>query len=427
MLKRLKRTNIVQSFLILKGNTRASVLYEPLWGIPFTLYSFYLSLYMKQMGISDQQLGGIIAAGFISAAVFSLFGGVVTDYLGRKKTTLIFDFISWPLAIFVFLISRSYWMFILATVINNSVKIVAVSWNLMVVEDADSEQRKVAYNLINLINISISVITPLSGLLVAAYGIITSERILFIFAIISMTIMIILRNKAYVETKVGQQILNEHKGLRLKDVIKKGIFVGAVKQISKDKKLRIIVTLQIFFNLTLSLGAYSSLYFAPFMTDHIGIDKASVSVLGGVYGGVMLFMLVVINPIISKKNVKSSMLSGLAIQGLALIAIPFIPNKALLFAIIAVGFYAMGYSSYMPFASALFADVSDGRERASIYSFVNTITSIVSALIGAVSGFIYAAQPRFIFYITVGIIAFCMVAFIKFISYEKAKEPEGNG
>ena len=55
-------------------------------------------------------------------------------------------------------------MFIIATIVNNATKVTGVSWNLMVIEDADSEQRKSAFNLLNIINISLGIITPIGGL-----------------------------------------------------------------------------------------------------------------------------------------------------------------------------------------------------------------------------------------------------------------------
>jgi MFS family permease len=413
-----KALKIVQSFLLLKGNTRVSVMFEPFFGISYTFYNFYFSLYLKEMGVTDEQIGGIIAAGFISGAFFSLFGGIITDYLGRKKTTLIFDFLAWPFAIFVYFISRSFPMFILATVINNLVKIVTVAWNLMVVEDADSDQRKAAFNLLNIINISMGIITPLAGLFVAGLGIIRSERIFMVFAMLSMTTMIVFRNRGYTETKAGLQILAEHKGLKLKEVMKKGLYGGAVSQIFRNRRLRIVILIQILFNLSLPLGAFNSMYFAPFMTEQIGINKASVSFLGTVYAGVMLFVFLIINPVVSKKHVSSCILTGLVLQGAALFGITMVPAGGMIFAVLSVGLYAIGYGTFLPFFNALFADVSDSRERAGIYSFVQTATSILSAVIGAVSGFIYAAQPRLIFFITVLFLLLCACTMIVYINYE---------
>lgn len=419
MLQKLKSLKFVQSFQLLKGNTRASVLYEPLWGVPFTFFNFYLSLYLREMGVTDKQFGILIAAGFLSSAFFSLFGGVITDFLGRKKTSFIFDFISWPVSIFIYLLSKSMLLFIIAVVVNGTVKIVGVAWSLMVVEDADSEQRKVAYNLLNIINITVGIFTPLAGILVANVGIINGERIFMVFAILSMSAMVYFRNREYTETANGKRILAEHKGLKLTDVLKKGLYRGAIQQIFTNKRLGIVILLQVLFNLTLPLGGFNSLYFAPFMTEVLGIDKATVSVLGGVYAAVMLFVFLVINPLITTKHVSSSILIGLILQGLALLSITLIPGGVIFYAILAVGLYSFGNGIFLPFLSALVADTAEGREMAGIYSLFNTIVSIVSAIIGSVSGLLYSIQPRLIFLITVGLIVLCIAAMLIFIANEK--------
>jgi len=400
MLQRLKKLKIVQSFLLLKGNTKVSIVFEPLWGIPYTIYTFYLSLYIKEMGVSDEHLGIIIGAGFLSAAVFSFFSGMITDYLGRKKATLIFDLLAWPAAIFIYLISRSLLMFVFATVVNNLMKVTAVSWNLMLIEDADSDQRKAAYNIKDIINISLGIITPLAGLVVARYGVIKAERAFMIIAVISMTIMMLFRNKMYTETKVGQQILNENKGLALRDMLKKGPFNGAFAQLRENRQLKIAFLMQVLFNLTLPLGAFNSMYFAPFMTEHLGIDKAAVSILGGVYAGVMLIVFLFVNPSIPGRSMKAPIITGLILQTIAMIGIPLIPGGMMALAILAVALYSFGYGVFMPFFSTLLADVSEEKSRAGVYSLINTATAVLSALIGLGSGFLYAAAPRFIFYIT---------------------------
>ena len=154
------------------------------------------------------------------------------------------------------------------------------------------------------------------------------------------------------------------------------------------------------FSLTLPLGAYSSLYFAPYMTDVIGFDKASVSILGSVYAAVMLFVFLVINPAIPRTRIFSSILTGLALQGAAQLSIALMPDGFRFPAVLSVALYAFGYGVYMPFFTAFFADISEGNEIARVFAFAQTVTSALSAVIGAVSGFIYEFSPRLIFLIT---------------------------
>jgi len=42
-----KPANIIESFKILDGNAKVCVMFEPLWGIPYVLYNFYLCLYIR--------------------------------------------------------------------------------------------------------------------------------------------------------------------------------------------------------------------------------------------------------------------------------------------------------------------------------------------------------------------------------------------
>ena len=54
---------LVRMLLQLRGNPRASVYTEPLWGIPYNLYAPYVSVYMLTLGLKDVQIGLIASIG----------------------------------------------------------------------------------------------------------------------------------------------------------------------------------------------------------------------------------------------------------------------------------------------------------------------------------------------------------------------------
>ncbi len=390
------------SFKMLKGNTKTSVVCEPLFGIPFVLFSFYLSLYMKELGVTDQQLGYIISLGYIAGIFLSLISGAVTDRLGRKRTTLIFDIISWPLTLVIYLVSNSFALFALATITNNFGKIVGVSWNLMIIEDADNEQRVSAFNILNIINISTGIIIPLAGLLVNAYGVVISERVFLIYAAVSMGVMIIVRNRFYKETSVGQRIIDERKTnpatrIKLKNLLpfkSTGVFKGNPKAV-------IAAVVYVLFFIYIPLGTFNSLFFAPFMTEVLGLEKSSISILGGVYSGVMLVIFVFLIPRISKLNNTRNMQLGFLIQAIMLVLLILIPTGSMISAILCIGAYAAGFGLSRPFIDSMFAEISEGDERAGIYSLINTINCILTALIAFVSGSIYIFEPRLLYVMSV--------------------------
>ena len=58
--------DMLKTLLNLRGNPRACVYTEPLWGIPSSLYLPFASLYMIALGCSDSQIGLITSLGMVS-------------------------------------------------------------------------------------------------------------------------------------------------------------------------------------------------------------------------------------------------------------------------------------------------------------------------------------------------------------------------
>jgi hypothetical protein len=164
-------------------------------------------------------------------------------------------------------------MFVLAQIINSSARIVAVSWNLMVIEDADSEQRVAAFNLLNIITIATGIITPVSGILVKQLGVPHAERIFLAIAAVSMTIMIYGRNHFYRETQIGKKIREQHSRKHILDQFRKGLYRDTFNMLRANPELILILCIIVLFNIYMLIGTYSSLYFAPFLTEALGITR----------------------------------------------------------------------------------------------------------------------------------------------------------
>lgn len=401
--------NIFKSFKKLKGNTRTSVIFEPLWGIPFFLYTFYLSLYMKSQGVTDEQIGFIIAIGFITGAVFSLFGGMITDALGRKRTTLIFDLISWPGAVLIYLFAHNFWMFAAATVVNSFSRITAISWNLMVVEDATEEHSLAAFNLFNITNIALGVITPLAGILVKCAGIVNGERILLVFTAISMTVMMLGRNHYYRETRVGKRILAERRRAKTKFSLDLSYYKETFTTMKLKPFLWMVLGLVVIFNVYLPIGTFSSLYYAPYLTEVLKLDKSLIAVIGGLSSAAMFVIFVFVIPQLAHQKRARYMIAGMAVQIAALVWFMVSPPGSFWSAALCVIFFAVGYGIAKPFLDTVLAAYTDGKERAGIFAVQNTAISLFGALGGFVSGFLYQRQPQSIYVLSIGLLMACII------------------
>ena len=97
-IRSLKEHPLLQVLAANGGNPRTLVLIEPLWGIPYNLIAPFATLYMYTQGITDVHIGLILSVTMVVQVLFSFFGGILTDKLGRKYTTMIGDFFGWSLA-----------------------------------------------------------------------------------------------------------------------------------------------------------------------------------------------------------------------------------------------------------------------------------------------------------------------------------------
>lgn len=405
-------TSFVQGFKSLKGNTRTSVTFEVAFGLSSVLYNFYLSLYMKAQGITDEQIGYLISLGFLSSAVCAIFGGFITNRLGRKKTTYIFELIAWPGSILLYLISNNFWMFALARIVNGSFTIAQVSWNLMILEDADDQQRIHAFNLMTIINMALGIITPIGGVIVSAYGVVNSERGFLIFAAAAMITSMTMRNRVYTETSVGKKILEDNKSIPAREELKGLVQMGSLKALFSSASVVLTVVAMLLHTIFFTIGSHMSLYFAVYFTEVLKFDQAAVSVIGGLNSAVLLIVCVCLNPVISKrvtglKSMAVILIISIALKIIFSAMVIVMPLGSFLYACVAIVIYGIGYGMGSSYTDAIVANVTEHieKDRAGIYAINYMLSSILSMVIGSVSGYLYSSNPHSIYVMSIIVLA----------------------
>ncbi len=197
-----------------------------MWGIPYNLYAPYVSIYMLALGLSDKQIGLTVSISWGFQIIMALLSGVVTDKLGRRRTTLIFDILSWSVPALISALAQNYWYFLAAAVINSLWRVTHNSWTCLLVEDADQGQLVDIYSWIYIANIVVGFIAPLAGAFIAAFSLVPTMRGLYIFAAIMFTLKAIVTYRMTEETRQGKVRMHETRHQSIFDVLGeyKGVF-----------------------------------------------------------------------------------------------------------------------------------------------------------------------------------------------------------
>lgn len=211
---------LIHTLRNLRGNVRACVYTEPLWGIPFNLYSPYTSIYMLALGLTDAQIGLLASIGLIFQVFWTVMSGAITDKLGRKRTTLIFDIISWSIPCLIWAVAQNFTYFLVAAIINAVWRVTANSWQCLLVEDADPKQLVDVFSWVYIAGLLAAFVSPLTGVLIAKFSLIPTIRGLYLLSLLLMTTKFIVLNALATETRTGRTRMAETRGKPLFDVLR---------------------------------------------------------------------------------------------------------------------------------------------------------------------------------------------------------------
>lgn len=209
------RNPMIATLVGLRGNGRASVYTEPMWGMSMMLVLPYASVYMLALGVHDTQIGLLATISMLSQVVFGLLSGVITDKLGRRATTAVFDIIAWVIPCLVWALAQNFWWFLIASIINGAWQVTQNSWDCLLVEDVDRREIPKVYSLVKVAADFSALFAPIAALLVANLGLELAVRILYLNAFVIMALKVWLLYRYTTETAVGVIRMQQTKGVSI--------------------------------------------------------------------------------------------------------------------------------------------------------------------------------------------------------------------
>ena len=377
----MKNHSLITTLKSLRGNPRGCVYTEPLWGIPFNLYSPYVSIYMLALGLTDTQIGSIVSISWGVQLALAIFSGVVTDKLGRRRTTLIFDILSWTIPSIISAIAQNYWYFLAAAVINSVWRITHTSWSCLLVEDADPDQLVDIYSWIYIANILVGFVAPLAGVLIATFSLIPTVRGLYVFAAIMFTIKAIATYQMTTETQQGLVRMREtqHQSIFLA----LGEYRGIIPTILRTPQT--LFTAGIMLILSIS-NVISGNFWGIIVTEKLHIPNEHLAIFPFIKSAVMLFFFFVVMPRINKLHFKLPLTVGFLGFVLSQLVLITAPDRSYAFLFVNVLLEAFCFAAVNPLVDKMVVLTIDAKERARIQSLVYVGIILITSPFGWIAG-----------------------------------------
>ncbi|MBQ9951426.1 MAG: MFS transporter [Clostridia bacterium] len=418
LLAKFKSNYMIQVLLSLKGNPKACIWAEPLWGIPYNLYLPYVTLYMTALGLDYADIGLVTSIGMASQMVFAVLSGVLTDKMGRRMCTLVFDTLSWTVPTFLWMLAQDISWFIVAALFSGMWRITENSWYLLMIEDADKRQVIALNSLTNLMGLIVAFIAPLSKFIVDAFGMVVTMRVFYGFACVSMTVKFIV---CYIFTTETQNGVRRMAATKNKPLLKslwecRGVYVRIIRE---KRMLLTLVILAAYMLVTTLNGNYWAIY----LRDIIGVQEGNVALFVTIKSMITLICSFVLVPKVNYKAIRSPMLWSLLIfavsQGLLLLGIG--GGFGIIVLSLSVILEATALSVLGPVTGSLVFINAEEDERALIVGMVYATVALIVSVFPALVGLLVEHSLRIPFWVNMGL--FTLLAFVT-VAITRLPEPE---
>jgi MFS family permease len=376
-----KHHSLITSLRSLTGNPRGCVYTEPLWGIPFNLYAPYVSIYMIALGLTDADIGLIVSISWGFQVVFSLLSGVITDKMGRKKTTLIYDILAWAVPALISALAQNFWYLLAAGIVNSTWRITMNSWTCLLVEDAEPEQLVDIYTWISISNQLVGLIAPLAGIVIGMFSLVPTMRGLYLFAFVMFTVKPIVTYWMTEETAQGVLRMRETRSVSTLGMLRG--YSGVVRELLRAPQTLYTAAIMLVVSIT---SLISGSFWAIIVTEKLHIPAHDLGAFPFVKSAIILGFFFLVMPRIAKLHFKLPLMIGflgfVASQVLLITA----PDRGYLVLLASAFLEACSFALVNPLVSEMTARTIDPQERARIQSILYVIIILLTSPFGWIAG-----------------------------------------
>ncbi len=384
MKNRLLKNQLIRTLVDLRGNPRACVYTEPMWGLSMNLCLPYASVYMLAFGMNDVQVGIVTSIYMFSQMIFAFLSGAIIDKMGRRKSTAIFDFLAWSIPCLIWAFSQGFWFFVVAALLNGTMKITTVSWDCLLIEDAPRDKITQIYSLVIIAGNLSALFAPISSILVSKLTMVPAIRILYINAFIIMTAKLIILFKFSTETAVGK-IKRES----TQNISWSGLLSGYKSAIHKMITSRGTIFAVIISILVEIVGMLGITFWQIIASRRIGVPDTLLPIFPMVKNILSIFLFFTVISRINQRRLKWPLYGGFLSSIIGCVLLILITKTNVLgyvILVISLIFEALGGAVLHTLRESLVAIHVDPVERSGIMALLQTTVMLVSVPFGYIGG-----------------------------------------
>lgn len=373
--------SLITSLRTLKGNPRGCVYTEPLWGIPFNLISPYASVYMLALGLTDRNIGLVLSVSWGFQVFWALMSGAITDKLGRRRTTLLFDILAWSVPAVIWAFSQNIWWFLAAGIMNAIWRVTMNSWTCLLVEDAEHDQLVDIYTWIHISNLAAGFVAPLAGILVARYSLVPTMQVLYLFAAVMFTLKAV---TTYIMTEeTGQGVVRMEQTRHQSIFAVLGEYHGVVREILRRPETLFTAGIMLIIAI---VGLINGSFWAILATEKLNVPPEVLSIFPFVRSAVALAFFFFVMPRLSRLPFHLPMAAGFGAFVLSQVLLVTAPEQGYAFLVLSVVVEACAYAAVSPLIDKLIVLTIDAQERARVQSILYVGVILLTAPFGWIAG-----------------------------------------
>ncbi len=404
MKKDANRNSLIRTMLHLSGNQRACLYTEPLWGIPYNLYLPFVSVYMAALGLSPVMIGLVSTLFLASQMAWALVSGVLTDKLGRRLTTLIFDTVSWSVPAFLWMLAQDYRWFLVAAAFNGAWRVTETSWGLLLIEDARRDQLVHLYSIMHVAGLVAGFFAPIAYFFVQKYSVVPTMRVLYGITFVMMTTKFIVLYFTTTETSVGLRRMAETRGVSLLKRLWDSRRV--LKHMLKSRRTMLTVAFIACFT---GFKGVNDTFWPLLVTEKLGIAAENLSLFSTVKTLLMLGCYFWIVPRLDLRRFRNPVLLGLSLFVLQEVLMLVMPEGAYPLVLLTVVIEAFALSMLNPLTTSLQMVNIDREERARMLGFFYALCMLVTSPLSTVAGVMAEADRSLPFVLNLALTAAALV------------------